>query len=82
MSFIDTITIGLRTTEESCPSDFSTTVITLNNFSHQVKYFLEVNIAHQVENAVVDLKQIFAFVHWQKPHQQKDIINQHVAYFC
>ena len=26
MSFIDTITIGLRTTEESCPSDSSTAV--------------------------------------------------------
>ena len=36
----------------------------------EVKYFLEVHIAHQVENAVVDLKQIFAFVHWRKPHQQ------------
>ena len=48
----------------------------------EVKYFLEVHIAHQVENAVVDLKQIFAFVHWRKPHQQKDIINQHVAYIA
>ena len=34
VSFIDMITIGLRTTEESCPSDSSTAVITLNNFSH------------------------------------------------
>ena len=33
VSFIDTI--GLRTTEESCPSDSSTAVITLSNFSHQ-----------------------------------------------
>ena len=30
MSFIDTITIGLQTTEKSCPSDSSTAVITLN----------------------------------------------------
>ena len=29
------ITIGLWTTEESCPSDSSTTVIMLNNFSHR-----------------------------------------------
>ena len=36
VSFIDTITIGLRTTEESCPSDSSTAVITLSNFSHHV----------------------------------------------
>ena len=35
MSLIDTITIGLRTTEESCPSDSSTAVITLSNFSHR-----------------------------------------------
>ena len=37
VSFIDTITVGLRTTEESCPSDSSTAVITLNNFSHHDK---------------------------------------------
>ena len=36
VSLIDTITIGLRTTEESCPSDSSTAVITLSNFSHHV----------------------------------------------
>ena len=34
VSSIDTIIIGLRTTEESCPSDSSTAVITLSNFSH------------------------------------------------
>ena len=32
------ITIGLRTMEESCLSDSSTAVITLNNFSHQLTY--------------------------------------------
>ena len=31
VSLIDTITIGLRTTEESCPSDSSIAVITLSN---------------------------------------------------
>ena len=35
VSLIDTITIGLRTTEESCPSDSSIAVITLSN-SHIV----------------------------------------------
>ena len=34
VSSIDTIIIGLRTTEESCPLDSSTAVITLSNFSH------------------------------------------------
>ena len=48
----------------------------------EVRYFLEVTVAHQVENAMVDLKQIFAFVHWRKPHQLKDILTQHVAYVC
>ena len=38
VSFIDMITIGLRTTEESCPSDSSTAVIMLNNFSHQLTH--------------------------------------------
>ena len=38
MSLIDTITIGLRTTEESCPSDSSTAVITLSNFSHHLTH--------------------------------------------
>ena len=38
MLFIDTITIGLWTTEESCPSDSFTAVITLNNFSHQLTH--------------------------------------------
>ena len=36
VSFIDTI--GLRTTEESCPSDSSTAVITLSNFSHHLTH--------------------------------------------
>ena len=36
VSLIDTITIGLRTTEESCPSDSSIAVITLSNFAHHV----------------------------------------------
>ena len=38
VSFVDTITIGLWTTEGSCPSDSSTAVITLNNFSHQLTH--------------------------------------------
>ena len=38
VSINDTITIGLRTTEESCPSDSSTAVITLSNSSHQLVY--------------------------------------------
>ena len=38
MSLIDTITIGLRTTEESCPSDSSIAVITLSNFSHHLTH--------------------------------------------
>ena len=38
VSSIDTIIIGLRTTEESCPSDSSTAVITLSNFSHHLTH--------------------------------------------
>ena len=34
VSLIDTITMGLRTTEESCPPDSFTAVITLSNSSH------------------------------------------------
>ena len=46
MSLIDTITIGLRTTEESCPSDSSTAVITLSNFSHHLTHTAITLISH------------------------------------
>ena len=38
VSLIDTIIIGYRTTEESCPSDSSTAVITLSNSSHHLTH--------------------------------------------
>ena len=46
VSLIDTITIGLRTTEESCPSDFSKAVITLSNFSHHLTHTAITLISH------------------------------------
>ena len=44
VSLIDTI--GLRTTEESCPSDSSTAVITLSNFSHHLTHTAITLISH------------------------------------
>ena len=56
VSINDTITIGLRTTEESCPSDSSTAVITLSNSSHQCQvpsHTLDEHSCLQCESHVV-----------------------------
>ena len=48
----------------------------------KVQYFLEATFTLAEGSSTADLKQIFAFVHWFRPHQLKDILPQNVCHIC
>lgn len=48
----------------------------------EVQFFLEATFTFAESSSTADFKQIFAFVHWFRPHQMKDILPQNVCRIC
>ena len=48
----------------------------------KMQFFLEATFTLTECSTKTDLKQIFAFVHWLRPHQLKGTLPQNVCYIC